>query len=89
MYINQNSWNKKANIIYLEAPAGVGFTYASESAKTTNDTQTAVDNLMALRVFFEQYPTYQGNDFYLAGESYAGIYVPMLAEEILNYNAGH
>jgi len=46
---------------------------------TTNDTQTAIDNLMAVRLFFEKFPNLEGNDFYIAGESYAGIYVPMLA----------
>ena len=67
MYINPNSWNKKANIIYLEAPAGVGFSYASNAYMKTNDTQTAKDNLIGLRKFFDKYPMYTGNSFYLAG----------------------
>ena len=67
MYINPNSWNKKANIIYLEAPAGVGFSYASNAYMSTNDTQTAKDNLAGLRKFFDKYPMYAGKSFYLAG----------------------
>lgn len=67
MYINPYSWNKRANIIYLESPAGVGFGYASKSYKNTNDTQTAKDNLEALKEFFYRFPQYEGNDFYLAG----------------------
>jgi carboxypeptidase C (cathepsin A) len=52
MYLNPYSWNKRANMIYLEAPAGVGFSWASKSYMKTNDTQTAIDNLAALRLFF-------------------------------------
>lgn len=67
MYINPYSWNKKANVIYLEAPAGVGFGYVSSTYIRTNDTQTAKDNMVGLRMFFEKFPAYEGNDFYLAG----------------------
>jgi carboxypeptidase C (cathepsin A) len=80
MYINPYSWNKRANVIYLEAPAGVGFSYASNAYIRTNDTQTAKDNMAGLRLFFDKFPSYLGNDFYLSGESYAGIYIPMLAK---------
>lgn len=55
---------------------------------TTNDTQTAKDNLMALIQFFDKYTLFEGRDFYLAGESYAGIYIPMLAKEIIDFNLG-
>jgi len=79
MYINPNSWNNHANILYLESPGGVGFSTASEKYLIANDTSVAKDNLKALQIFFDRYPTYKGNDFYIAGESYAGIYIPRLA----------
>ena len=34
-----------------------------------------------LRKFFEAYPEFATNDFWLTGESYAGIYIPMTAAE--------
>ena len=49
-------------------------------------TSVSKDNLIALILFFSKYKQYQGNDFYLAGQDYAGIYVPMLARLILDYN---
>lgn len=36
--------------------------------------------------WFEQFPEFQANPFYISGESYAGIYVPTLAFEIAKGN---
>ena len=66
----------KANVIYLESPPGVGFSTTTNYKFSDND--TALINLAALRVFFERFG-YTSNDFYISGESYAGIYVPTLA----------
>ncbi|CAI9535785.1 unnamed protein product [Staurois parvus] len=81
---NPHSWNKIANMLYLESPAGVGFSYSDDKRYQTNDTQTARDNHMALKDFFHHFPEFSGNDFYIAGESYGGFYVPYLAVELSN-----
>ena len=39
-------------------------------------------------MFFDYYAQYKGNDFFIGGESYAGIYIPRLADEILLFNEG-
>eukprot|EP00511_Aplanochytrium_stocchinoi_P011702 CAMPEP_0204875236 /NCGR_PEP_ID=MMETSP1348-20121228/45431_1 /ASSEMBLY_ACC=CAM_ASM_000700 /TAXON_ID=215587 /ORGANISM="Aplanochytrium stocchinoi, Strain GSBS06" /LENGTH=350 /DNA_ID=CAMNT_0052031565 /DNA_START=42 /DNA_END=1094 /DNA_ORIENTATION=- len=72
-----------ANMLYLEAPVGVGFSYSDDpSDYEINDDQTALDNLQALEIFFKSFPEKTG-DFYITGESYAGVYVPTLAEAIM------
>jgi len=87
LYYNPYTWAKQVNIVFLESPAGVGFSFSKTSSDlTTNDTQTAEDNFNFLVNFFKAYPEYQANDFYIAGESYAGIYVPMLAERVTEGN---
>ena len=53
---------------------------------TSNDTSVARDNLMAMVEFYKRYSALKTNDLYLTGESYAGIYIPRLAEEILLRN---
>jgi carboxypeptidase C (cathepsin A) len=49
-------------------------------------TETAVAENMAkfLRGFLEQNPEYEGREFFITGESYAGHYVPAIAYYLLN-----
>jgi cathepsin A (carboxypeptidase C) len=81
---NPYSWTKVANVLYLEAPVGVGYSYSEQPEDTQhlNDEVTASDNLEALKVFFKSFPEYKKNDFYVSGESYAGVYVPTLSLKI-------
>ena len=68
----------------LKAPAGVGFSYSDDSADyVTNDDKTAADNRAAVEQFFALFPEYVKHDLFITGESYAGIYVPTLAEAIV------
>lgn len=83
----QTRWNKIANTVYIEAPAGVGFSWAeSASGYVFNDTTTADDNYNALASFFTGFPEFADNDVYISGESYAGVYVPTLAYTIMQNN---
>ncbi|XP_065178746.1 uncharacterized protein LOC135809342 [Sycon ciliatum] len=87
LYQNPNSWNLVANMLYIEAPAGVGFSSSdSKMDYATNDSRTADDNLKFLLGFFEAYPELRSRDFYISGESYAGIYIPTLSYDILKHN---
>jgi len=79
---NPYSWNKFANVLYLESPAGVGFSYCDSNCPTFTDNSTASDNYNFLVTFFNQYPKYAKNDFYISGESYAGHYIPTLVYNI-------
>jgi len=78
---NPYSWNKLANMLYLESPAGVGFSYCT-TCPTFNDNITAHDNYEVLTNWFLKFPIYQTNPFYISGESYAGHYIPTLAYAI-------
>lgn len=55
-------------MIYVEAPAGVGFSYALDGNYTTGDDQTSLDNYNFLQGFFKLFPQYRTNPFYIAGE---------------------
>ncbi|KAM0046999.1 putative carboxypeptidase D [Helianthus debilis subsp. tardiflorus] len=79
----------EANMLYLESPAGVGFSYSVDQSfyASANDVVTAGDNLAFLKKWFEKYPEYKNRDFYITGESYAGHYVPQLANLIVHSKA--
>ncbi|XP_040952252.1 serine carboxypeptidase-like 45 isoform X3 [Gossypium hirsutum] len=85
---NQYSWNLESNMLYLESPIGVGFSYSNTSSDYLglNDATTAKDNMQFLLNWFEEFPQYRNSDLYLSGESYAGHYIPQLADLILDYN---
>ena len=88
--MNEYSWNKLANIVYLESPGNVGFSYIDSFMPTEtyiNDSISAAENFQALMSFFRKFPSFKKNDFYISGESYAGVYIPRLAEKIIDYNA--
>ncbi|GLJ34411.1 hypothetical protein SUGI_0691890 [Cryptomeria japonica] len=85
---NEYSWNREANILFLESPVGVGFSYSNITSdyKILGDNITAEDTYMFLQNWFGIYPQYRAHEFYIAGESYAGKYVPELAELIHDQN---
>ncbi|GLT59048.1 hypothetical protein SLA2020_318920 [Shorea laevis] len=84
LHLNPYSWSKVSNIIYLDSPAGVGFSYwKNASEHITGDVETASDTHSFLLKWFKQYPEFLPNPFYISGESYAGIYVPTLASEVV------
>ncbi|XVF27685.1 hypothetical protein REPUB_Repub14bG0130100 [Reevesia pubescens] len=88
MKFNNFSWNKEANMLFLESPIGVGFSYSNTSTDYHNlgDEFTANDAYTFLHKWFLKFPSYRKRTFYIAGESYAGKYVPELAELIYDNN---
>ena len=76
-----------ANVLFLESPAGVGYSYSNTTAdySRSGDNRTADDAYLFLANWMERFPEYKGREFYLAGESYAGHYVPQLAHAILRH----
>lgn len=89
LHLNKFSWNQIANLLFLETPAGVGFSYSNKSSDlfNTGDCRTAKDSLKFLIRWMHRFPRYKQREIYITGESYAGHYVPQLAREILAYNS--
>ena len=77
-----------ANVIFLESPAGVGFSYSNTTSdyQSTGDKRTADDAYIFLIKWLDRFPQYKGRDFYITGESYGGHYVPELANTIITNN---
>ncbi|CAK9147525.1 unnamed protein product [Ilex paraguariensis] len=88
LFKNRFAWNHAANVLFLESPAGVGFSYSNTTSdyEKGGDKRTAADNYVFLLNWLERFPEYKKRDFYISGESYAGHYVPELAHTILHHN---
>ncbi|CAD5234783.1 unnamed protein product [Bursaphelenchus xylophilus] len=80
---NKYAWNEFAHILYLDAPAGVGFSILKSSNWTTSDEVVAKENKQAMTKFFQKFPELKKNRLFLAGESYGGTYIPMLGDLVL------
>lgn len=98
-YISQNgtlepnpfTWNSVASILYVEQPAGVGFSYSdnTDDYMDVGDKKAAVDNYRLIVEFYKRFPERKGNDFYISSESFGGHYIPHLALEILDRNVNN
>ncbi|KAG6545933.1 hypothetical protein Mapa_012593 [Marchantia paleacea] len=83
--LNPYSWNQESNMLYLESPAGVGFSYSNTTSDYfTDDEKTAEDSFTFLQGWVEKFPEYRNRTFYISGESYAGYYIPQLAALMVN-----
>lgn len=89
---NPYAWTKVANLFVLESPIGVGFSYCEAQVNgglcENTDKFTASAARAALVDFFTtKFPELASNDFFITGESYAGVYIPTLAYEILEFSS--
>ncbi|CAM8984467.1 unnamed protein product [Rhodiola kirilowii] len=85
--INKMSWNKASNLLFVESPAGVGWSYSNTSSDyTTGDAASARDLRVFMTEWIKKFPAFKSRDLFLTGESYAGHYIPQLAIELLDYN---
>lgn len=64
----------------------MGYSTNKNSSFQYNDMSTMNDNFDALKYFFTFYPEYKKANFWIAGESYAGKYIPDLAFRIDHFN---
>ncbi|EGD82306.1 hypothetical protein PTSG_02974 [Salpingoeca rosetta] len=89
---NEYSWTKFANVLVIDNPPPVGFSYCDpvgptgngDSCGAWNDSLVATANHAMLSEWIKQMPDYAHLDMYITGESYAGVYVPTIVRAILN-----
>ncbi|KAI0069949.1 serine carboxypeptidase [Panus rudis PR-1116 ss-1] len=83
---NPYSWNEVANIFFIDQPIGVGASYA-DFGETVGTTEEAAEDIAAfVAIFFEHFTKFKGRAFHMAGESYAGRYLPAFAAKIYDQN---
>ena len=88
---NPYGWNKDTALIFVDQPAGVGFSYVDEGEPIPGDSFTsAADMRIFLQMFMNQvFPAHKEGPLVITGESYGGHYLPTLGAEIVRQNALH
>jgi vitellogenic carboxypeptidase-like protein len=75
-----STWNKEFSLLFIDNPVGVGFSFTQSTDGYVRDEYHVGRDLYSfITQFFTVFNQYAKNDFYIAGESYAGKYVPAFA----------
>ncbi|ESO05294.1 hypothetical protein HELRODRAFT_77890, partial [Helobdella robusta] len=82
LFEREYTWNRKYNLLFIDNPVGTGFSFANDDGYARNEDEIATNLYEALLQFFDLFPDLKGNQVYLTGESYAGKYIPTLANKI-------
>lgn len=83
---NPWAWNNNASVIFLDQPAGTGFSSVAEGGRLpSSDDDSAVDFQSFLNIFFRDvFPDKAKLPLYLAGESYAGHFTSTYTKHIID-----
>eukprot|EP00754_Rhynchopus_humris_P027826 Rhum_TRINITY_DN15112_c3_g1::Rhum_TRINITY_DN15112_c3_g1_i1::g.139907::m.139907 len=90
---NPHTWSKNFNLIAIDSPPPVGFSYCTEDGPSGNgtscgpwkDTDVFKANHKAVTTLLKDvFPEWLKNELFITGESYAGLYVPGLINELID-----
>ncbi|XP_020685834.1 serine carboxypeptidase-like 18 [Dendrobium catenatum] len=84
---NPYSWTKLSSIIFVDCPVGTGFSFSPNSENYFSDDLLFSDEVYRfIRKWFMDHPHFLSNPFYVAGDSYGGKIIPVVAEKIADGN---
>ncbi|GAA5860300.1 hypothetical protein JCM8547_003456 [Rhodosporidiobolus lusitaniae] len=79
----EGAWNEYANVIFIDQPVGTGYSYMATNSYVHELPEAAEHVVEFLWKFYRVFPEFVNHDTYIAGESYAGQYIPYIAKAIL------
>ncbi|EUC63018.1 serine carboxypeptidase, partial [Rhizoctonia solani AG-3 Rhs1AP] len=83
---NPYSWNQVSNMIYLDQPAGTGYSYSTSSHTIDSSQEAAKDFYAFLQLFLVRFPQYADRPFHILSESHGGQYATHFANYINRQN---
>ncbi|KAF9449019.1 alpha/beta-hydrolase [Macrolepiota fuliginosa MF-IS2] len=81
--VNQFSWTNISSVLWVEQPVGTGFSQGKPDIRNEDD--LAAELVGFLQQFLEVFSELNTKKLYLSGESYAGTYVPYIANYIYEH----
>ncbi|CAH2104270.1 unnamed protein product [Euphydryas editha] len=83
--LRDTSWSKLFSMVFIDNPVGAGFSFTDSKEGYSKNMDMYSENLYrAVKQLVILYPELSSSPLYVAGESYAGRYVPGLAKKILD-----
>lgn len=76
------AWTDNNPVLFIDQPVGSGFSYTDKSGYANTESQITKQLLEALKQFFTIFVEFSNRDFYIAGQSYAGKFIPPLVVAI-------
>jgi hypothetical protein len=89
---NEYGWTQVAHVVFIDQPVGTGFSYVTPDRSPTakgfaqDEKQVGENMYQALLNFFTKFPEHKNRKLFIAGESYAGHYIPAIADRIVQAN---
>ncbi|OAX40538.1 hypothetical protein K503DRAFT_601654 [Rhizopogon vinicolor AM-OR11-026] len=83
---NPHSWNAHANMIFLDQPINVGYSYSEDGSTVDTSPVAGKDVYAFMELFLSRFPEYSTQPFHIAAESYGGTYAPNIANVIYTEN---
>ncbi|CAH1644708.1 unnamed protein product [Spodoptera littoralis] len=82
--LRKSTWGRDYSLLFIDNPIGAGFSFTDHPDGFVQDMETCSSHLYnALRQFRHVFPEVAKAPLYIAGESYAGRYLPALGVKIL------
>ena len=83
---NPYSWNEVADVIFVEQPLRTGYATAAHGTdQVRSEKQIGEDFRKFLLSLLQVFPEYKDVEIFLTGESYAGFYIPWIANTVIKY----
>ncbi|TFK22357.1 pheromone-processing carboxypeptidase KEX1 [Coprinopsis marcescibilis] len=86
--VKEGGWEEYTTMVYVDQPPGTGFSFSSTDQYAHTMKDASGHFMEFLKNFYAVFPEYKNVDTYLAGESFAGQWIPFFAEAILDSNFG-
>jgi len=82
----EHTWGGAYDMLFLDNPVGTGFSFTRGGGYATKREDYAATLYSATSQFYQMFPAKRGAPLFLTGESYAGKYIPVLADKIMREN---
>ncbi|VAH40818.1 unnamed protein product [Triticum turgidum subsp. durum] len=83
LHYHPYSWTKAASVLFVDSPVGAGFSFSRHPrGYDVGEVSSSLQLKTFLTKWFTEHPDFLSNHFYVGGDSYAGKYVPIVAQKI-------